>query len=69
MNENQLPKSNLEPLWTVTKTAQYLGLSIHTIYNWVSKKKIKFFKISSQVRIPKSEVERIVGKIKGRLEK
>jgi len=51
----------LEVLWTVKQTASYLGLNRVTIYQWISKGKIGFKKFGKSVRIPKSEVERLVG--------
>lgn len=49
----------LEPLWTVNQTAKYFGLNIMTIYQWISKGKIKRVKIGNCVRIPRSEIERM----------
>ena len=58
----------LEVLWNVKQTAKYLGLNPITIYQWVRKGKIAFKKFGKSVRIPKSEVERLVGVTQKKLE-
>lgn len=62
----------LEVLWTVQQVAKYLSLHPVTIYHWLSKGKIidpsKIVRVGSHVRIPRSEVERLAGNIKKKLE-
>ena len=64
---------DLEPLWTVQQTAKYLSVSPVTIYHWISKKRVfdhkRLVMFSHRVRIPRSEVQRIAGITRGRLEK
>lgn len=58
----------LEVLWTVPMVAKYLSLTNGAIYNWISTGKIKAVRLSNRaVRIPKSEVERIVGEATSRI--
>ena len=64
-------KKDLEVLWTPKQTAEYFSLSIRTIYQWISSGKMfnpkKIVKIGSRVRIPRSEIERIAGKIRNQI--
>lgn len=64
-------KKDLEVLWTPKQVAQYFTLSIRTVYQWIAMGKMidpsKIVHIGRNVRIPRSEVERIAGKIKGTL--
>ena len=64
-------KKDLEVLWTPKQVAQYFTLSIRTVYQWIASGKMidpaKIVHIGRNVRIPRSEVERIAGKIKGNL--
>lgn len=72
MNE-ELTKKELEILWTPKNVAKYLGLNPVTIYRWIAEKRMfnpeKIVRFSNRVRIPRSEVERIAGTIKQKLEK
>jgi len=68
-NEYQEINPQLEVLWSVKQTAKYLGLHPVTIYQWVRKGKIQFKKFGKSVRIPKSEVERLVGLTQSKLSK
>lgn len=67
-NTPETPKKQLEVLWSPQKLADYLSLSVTTIYGWVNNGKIKYIKIGNRVRIPKSEVERIVSDAHSKLE-
>lgn len=73
--EEQQPNNNnkeLELLWTVNQTAKYLSVSPFTVYRWIKEGKVieqnKVVRFSKQVRIPRSEVTRIAGIIKSKLE-
>lgn len=59
----------LEILWTVNRTAEYLGIRPGTVYNWINVGKIKYVKMGARVRIPKSEIVRIAGNIQIKLGK
>lgn len=69
--DNQNPDRELEVLWTVNQTAQYLSVSPVTIYKWLSQGKVidktKLIRFSNRVRIPRSEVLRIAGVIRSKL--
>ena len=41
-----------------SELAQYLSVSIHTIYLWTSTKQIPFFKLSRLTRFEKNEIDR-----------
>lgn len=66
-------KDSLEPLWTPAQVATYLQVSRKTVYYWLQNKKtidpavVKRF--GNNVRIPRSEVERIAGEITSKLGK
>jgi excisionase family DNA binding protein len=61
MTENKNPEK-LEVLWTVPMVAKYLSFTEGAVYKWIAAGKIKAVKIGNKsVRVPKSEVERIVG--------
>ncbi len=66
-------KKDLEVLWTPKQVAEYFTLSIRTVYQWISSGKVldpnKIVRIGNRVRIPRSEVERIAGKIRNQLNK
>jgi len=65
-------KKELEPLWTVSRTAEYLSVSPFTVYRWIKEKKVidadRIIRFSKQVRIPRSEVARIAGVMRSKLE-
>lgn len=64
-------KKDLEILWTPKQVAEYFTLSIRTVYQWISGGKVldpnKIVRIGNRVRIPRSEVERVAGKIRNQL--
>lgn len=68
MEDTQSKPQPLEILWSPKKLADYLSMSVTTIYGWVNKGQIKYIKIGGRVRIPKSEVERIIAEAKAKLE-
>jgi len=63
---------HLEILWSVKQVAIYLGVGTGTIYQWISERRMldptKIVRFSNRVRIPRSEVERLAGIVKGKLE-
>lgn len=71
--KNKPEQKDLEALWTVNQTAQYLSISPVTVYRWISQKRVidstKLIRFTNRVRIPRSEVVRIAGVIRSKLEK
>ena len=69
---NKNEKQDLEVLWSPKQVAKYLVVNPGTVYNWISEKRMfdpkKIVHFSNRVRIPRSEVERIVGLLKKKLE-
>lgn len=65
-------KKDLEILWTPKQVAKYLGLNPVTVYRWLMNKTMidpaKIVRFSNRVRIPRSEVERIAGLTKEKIE-
>lgn len=64
--ENQVIEE-LEHLWTVQQTAKFLGMQPQTIRGWVRQGKLKQIKLSNRVRIPRSEVERLVAEARNKM--
>jgi excisionase family DNA binding protein len=66
------PQKELEILWTPQQVAKYLGLNQVTIYRWIADKRMldptKIIRFSNRVRIPRSEVERIAGVVRAKLQ-
>lgn len=52
----------MEKYYTVKEVSHILSLAEITIRQWIQADKIKSIKIGKARRIPKSEVERLVGK-------
>ncbi len=69
MNEEN---KQLEILWTPRQLAEYLSVQPGTVYHWLSSGTVidptKIFRIGKNVRIPRSEVERIAGTLRQKLE-
>lgn len=65
-------RKELEVLWTPTQVAKYLGVNPVSVYRWITNKKMfdpaKIVRFTNRIRIPRSEVERIAGITKTRLE-
>lgn len=65
-------KKELQVLWTPQQVAKYLGLNPVTVYRWIAEGRMidptKIVRFSNRVRIPRSEVERIAGLTKSKLE-
>lgn len=68
----EIKNKDLEVLWTPQQVAKYLGVHRVTVYNWIREQKVidptKIVRFSKYVRIPRSEVERIAGVVKSKLE-
>lgn len=47
-------------LWSPLKLAQHLGVRNISIYRWIKQGKVKAIKVGSLVKIPQSEVDRIM---------
>jgi excisionase family DNA binding protein len=45
---------------SVQSVADILGMSKQTIYNWISLRRIESVKLGTAVRIPSTEIERLV---------
>ena len=50
----------MEQLYTVKEVANILAISVYTIRAWIQRKKIKVVRMGKSVRIPQSELERII---------
>lgn len=65
-------RKDLEVLWTPQQVAKYLTVSPVTVYNWIRTGKMidpaKVVRFTNRVRIPRSEVERIAGITRTKLE-
>lgn len=65
-------KKEIEILWTPRQVAKYLSVSPVTVYRWIAEKRIidhsKIVRFSNRVRIPRSEVERIAGVAREKLQ-
>lgn len=63
--------NDLEVLWSVHQVAAYLGIKPITVYRWISEKRTldpdKIVRFGKNVRIPRSEVERLAGKLKEKI--
>ena len=72
MDEEVKTEKQLEVLWTPRQVAKYLGLNPVTVYRWIAEKRMldpeKIIRFSNRVRIPRSEVIRIAGSIRKKLE-
>ena len=70
-DKDKSAQKDLEALWTVNQTAQFLSVSPVTVYQWIRKGKVidtsKLVRFSNRVRIPRSEVVRIAGVIRSNL--
>ena len=70
--QDKSAQKDLEALWTVNQTAQYLSVSPVTVYRWIKRNEVidssKVVRFSNRVRIPRSEVIRIAGVVRSKLE-
>jgi excisionase family DNA binding protein len=60
-------KQDEPKLLRISKAAHELGLHPFTVRKWVKAGKIQAIRVGNEARIPRSEIERLVGKIDGRL--
>lgn len=51
-----------ETLYTVSETAKKLGVRESTIRNWVLFRQVTYVKLGAEVRIPESEIQRLIAK-------
>jgi excisionase family DNA binding protein len=60
----------VEKLYTIHEVARLLGLSYITVWSWIRKGKLKAVKLGTSpkasVRIPESEVRRLLKEAKGK---
>ena len=72
MSEQLEIKKDLEVLWTPQQVATYLGLNKSTVYKWIEEGRVlnpvTIVRFANRVRIPRSEVVRIAGSIRVRLQ-
>jgi excisionase family DNA binding protein len=45
---------------TVPEAARALGISTHTIRAWIAQRRIGYLKLGRAVRVPQSEIDRIL---------
>jgi excisionase family DNA binding protein len=60
-------KAEEPKLLRVSRAAHELGLHPLTVRKWIKAGKIAAIRVGNEARIPRSEIERLVGKIDGRL--
>ena len=59
MSSNQ-PAANEVGLLRVTRAAEELGVSIHTVRAWIAQRRIGHVRLGRAIRVPRSEVERLL---------
>ena len=68
----QNEQKDLEVLWKPQQVAAYLGLNKVTVYRWLQESRVidptKIIRIGKSVRIPRSEVVRIAGITRAKLQ-
>jgi excisionase family DNA binding protein len=50
------------PCWTVKQTADYLGMRDSGIRHWLAIRKLPFYKLGRQIRIPRAAVEELLSR-------
>lgn len=60
-------KADEPKLVRVSRAAHELGLHPFTVRKWIQAGKIQAIRVGNEARIPRSEIERLVGKRDGRL--
>jgi excisionase family DNA binding protein len=60
-------KAEEPKLLRVSRAAHELGLHPLTVRKWIKAGKIAAIRVGNEARIPRSEIERLVGKVDGRL--
>lgn len=56
----QSPLAPAAPPRTIAEAATELGLSVHTIRNWVAARRIAHIRLGRAIRIPASEISRLI---------
>ena len=59
----------MDEILTVPEVAKYLKVSRTTVWRWCNNGKLLAFKVGKNWRIHRSEIEKIVGKELGRIDK
>src|SRR5215472_16875054 len=62
-----LVKAEEPKLLRVSRAAHELGLHPLTVRKWIKAGKIQAIRVGNEARVPRSEIERLVGKTDGRL--
>jgi putative resolvase len=60
-------KTEQPKLLRVSRAAHELGLHPFTVRKWIKQGKIQAIRVGNEARVPRSEVERLVGRTDGRL--
>ena len=67
--EGNTGNGQIEKLYTVEQVARYLSFHKNTVYRWIEAGKLQVIRVGSgKIRIPHSELLRIVGEKKANLE-
>lgn len=45
----------------IKEVSRYLGFSVHTLYSWVSQRRISYYKIGGRLRFDQQELDRFMG--------
>lgn len=58
MNQDKTEqRTNKKKYFTPLELAEYLNISIHTVYLWTSTKQVPFFRLSRLTRFDKEEID------------
>lgn len=69
MTMQTVERKDLEVLWTVNQTAKYFSVIPNTVRRWIREGRINAHKIGSRVRIPRSEIDKLVSEAQEKLNK
>ena len=50
----------MEKLYNISKTAEFLGVTRYTIYNWKKQGKINFVKVNGFNKVRESEIKKMI---------
>lgn len=56
-------------LWNVKQAAEALGLSVHTLYSWVSMRRIKFVKMGKRTMFDPEDIRAWINENKTQAER
>jgi excisionase family DNA binding protein len=59
---NEVPPRRVERPRTVHEAAEELGLSVHTVRAWIASRRLGHLRLGRAIRIPASEIRRILEK-------